>query len=43
MPVADLPLPVLPSKPKREDVPADTVLCEYCSAKCCRYFALPLE
>ena len=43
MPIADLPLPVLPSKPKRDDIAQDKVLCEYCSAKCCRYFALPLE
>jgi uncharacterized protein len=27
----------------REDVPKDKVLCEYCTAKCCRYFALPME
>ena len=43
MAVADIPLPVLPAKPKREDVPQDQVLCEFCTAKCCRYFALPLE
>jgi Fe-S-cluster containining protein len=38
-------LPSLPSrtKPRREDVPADVVLCEHCSAKCCRYFALPID
>ena len=30
-------------KPKREDLPADANLCEYCTAKCCRYFALPIE
>jgi Fe-S-cluster containining protein len=33
----------LPHKPRREQVPADTCLCEYCTAKCCRYFALPIE
>ena len=27
----------------RKDVPKDKVLCEYCTAKCCRYFALPIE
>jgi Fe-S-cluster containining protein len=43
MPLADIPLPVLAQKPKRDTVPADKVLCEYCTAKCCRYFALPLE
>jgi uncharacterized protein len=30
-------------KPRRKDVPQDKVLCEYCTAKCCRYFALPLD
>ena len=35
--------PLVRTKPKREDVPADRVLCEFCTAKCCRYFALPLE
>ncbi len=28
---------------RREDIPADKVLCEYCTAKCCRYFALPMD
>ena len=27
----------------REELPAGEVLCEYCTAKCCRYFALPIE
>ena len=43
MPVVDTLLPVLPAKPHRDDVAADRVLCEFCTAKCCRYFALPLE
>ena len=43
MPVLDTPLPVLPRKPHRDEVPADRVLCEHCTAKCCRYFALPLD
>ena len=30
-------------KPRREDLPADANLCEYCTAKCCRYFALPID
>lgn len=30
-------------KPSREQVPAGECLCDYCSAKCCRYFALPIE
>ncbi len=43
MVLADIPLPALPAKPKRETVSKETVLCEHCTAKCCRYFALPLE
>ena len=27
----------------RQDLPDGKVLCEYCTAKCCRYFALPIE
>jgi Fe-S-cluster containining protein len=35
---------VLPRiKPHREQVPADKCLCDFCTAKCCRYFALPIE
>ncbi len=30
-------------KPRRKDLPQDANLCEYCTAKCCRYFALPIE
>lgn len=30
-------------KPSREEIPADKHLCDYCTAKCCRYFALPIE
>ncbi len=33
----------LPTKPRRKDVPKEKVLCEYCTAKCCRYFALTIE
>ncbi len=32
-----------PIKPRRKDVPTDKCLCEFCTAKCCRYFALPIE
>jgi Fe-S-cluster containining protein len=28
---------------RREDLPEGRVLCEYCNAKCCRYFALAME
>jgi len=31
------------TKPRREDLQPSEVLCEYCTAKCCRYFALPIE
>jgi Fe-S-cluster containining protein len=30
-------------KPHREDLKPDECLCTYCPAKCCRYFALPIE
>ena len=30
-------------KPKREELKPDEVLCDHCTAKCCRYFALPIE
>lgn len=28
---------------RREDVPPGDCLCDHCTAKCCRYFALPME
>jgi uncharacterized protein len=28
---------------RREDLPAGQSLCDHCTAKCCRYFALPIE
>lgn len=31
------------SKPPREQVPPDACLCDFCTAKCCRYFALPFD
>jgi len=31
------------SKPTREDLRPGEHLCRYCTAKCCRYFALPIE
>ncbi len=27
----------------RENLPAGEVLCSYCPARCCRYFALPID
>jgi uncharacterized protein len=30
-------------KIRREDLKPDQVLCEFCTAKCCRYFSLPIE
>jgi Fe-S-cluster containining protein len=39
-----VPPTILPRiKPKREDIAPGTVLCEHCPAKCCRYFALPID
>ena len=31
------------TRPRREDLRAGEHLCGYCTAKCCRYFALPIE
>lgn len=30
-------------KIRREDLGPDEVLCDHCTAKCCRYFALPID
>ncbi len=30
-------------KPKREELHPEESLCDYCTAKCCRYFALPID
>jgi Fe-S-cluster containining protein len=30
-------------KPRRKDLKPGEVLCDYCTAKCCRYFALPID
>jgi Fe-S-cluster containining protein len=31
------------TKPMREQLKPGEVLCTYCTAKCCRYFALPID
>jgi Fe-S-cluster containining protein len=31
------------TKPLRTDIAADDCLCNHCGAKCCKYFALPIE
>ena len=31
------------TKPSREEIPAGDNLCDHCSAKCCKYFALPID
>jgi Fe-S-cluster containining protein len=31
------------SHPSREELKPGEVLCQFCSAKCCRYYSLPLE
>ncbi len=30
-------------KPRREDLKPGEVLCDHCPAKCCHYFALPID
>ncbi|NQU25948.1 MAG: hypothetical protein HQ567_32055, partial [Candidatus Nealsonbacteria bacterium] len=46
-PVADdtaaIPTYDLKKKPAREDIGPDEILCSYCGAKCCCYFALPID
>ncbi len=32
-----------PNKIDRDDLPPGACLCDYCTAKCCKYFALPIE
>jgi Fe-S-cluster containining protein len=32
-----------PNKPSREDLAPGEVLCDHCTAKCCRYFALAID
>jgi uncharacterized protein len=36
-------LPTVRTKPRREDLSPGECLCDHCSAKCCRYFALPID
>jgi len=31
------------TKPRREDLDPHENLCDHCTAKCCRYFALPID
>ncbi|MDB4671361.1 YkgJ family cysteine cluster protein [Pirellulaceae bacterium] len=38
-----MPTPTLPRKPSRDELKKDEVLCDYCTAKCCKYFALPID
>ena len=40
---ADGAAPPARHKPRRHEAPAGVCLCEFCTAKCCRYFALPLD
>lgn len=30
-------------KPRRDELPSADNLCDFCTAKCCRYFALPMD
>jgi Fe-S-cluster containining protein len=38
-----LPKTINGKRPLKADVPAGECLCDYCTAKCCHYFALPIE
>src|SRR5690606_12535334 len=35
--------PMLDMPVKRKDLKPGEVLCQYCTGKCCRYFAIPIE
>lgn len=35
--------PAAPRRIRRDQLPPGEVLCSYCTARCCRYFALPLD
>ena len=41
--IATPPVALNQGKIRRKDVPAGHSLCEYCTAKCCKYFALPID
>ena len=36
-------LPLAMENPRREDLGPDENLCDHCTAKCCHYFALPMD
>ena len=40
---SNLPIVSPPRKLHREDLAPGEVLCTYCTAKCCRYYALPID
>jgi len=42
-PTSMIPIVSMSPKPHREDLPKDVNLCMHCTAKCCRYFALPID
>lgn len=33
----------MPARPTREELKPGEFLCDYCTAKCCKYFALPID
>lgn len=35
--------PAIRLKPRREDLQPGESLCDHCTAKCCQYFALPID
>lgn len=35
--------PPVRTKPRRKDLGPGEILCSHCGAKCCRYFALPID
>jgi Fe-S-cluster containining protein len=46
--MSDVALPIVADsaprrKPRRKHLPPGVIACTYCTAKCCRYFALPID
>ena len=43
MSTATIPKTIQGRRPTKAEVPEGECLCDYCNAKCCRYFALPID
>jgi Fe-S-cluster containining protein len=43
MATVTIPKTIHGKRPKKDEVPKEDCLCDYCTAKCCQYFALPID